>query len=862
MEAGTASTDVMEAPEWVECYSLEEEEGTEELWKLVSKEQQKGELIRAVNRPTTSSTQPATPPSETPSTLPSGTQDPTTPSDAPPTTTCSDAPPPTTPSDAPPPTTPSDVQQPTLPSDITSTPTNAQDSTTPSDIEVRTTPSSAPPSTAKPDATQKPPTFGQALKALASACSRETLQDFLKDKKGKVLGERRLVHFIDTGGQSIYHDIHPILITSPSIYLVVFSLKDFYEKDDEKRKSYFKSDLIQRPLRSIYTFGTNTPEKNDHLQLHPEAPKIFIVGTHLDQIPPDSWEQFLETVDEMIEEEISSNPYHQFVQYDTEGRSFWAVDNTQAGRKQDEASKEYISTLRLMVQDRSMEMSVRVPLTWMLLKMVMDSKGVRYCKYSKLLREALIRGYVREDSPDADLDTMLRLFHTLGLIYHKVPSECSKENSLVFIDPDCLYSATSDFLMAAREELEDSQGGSHKEQHQTEAATKGDTENSQGSSGVEKHPYQICTGGIQQIGSDSPTTQKPRQIQTIQKILGRGVESLKVIQRIGNSFSVFLFDMHTMLCSLERILMNVGQEAPDVVLQSLKEIQEGLETKNSPSEDVNTLQSKYRILAQEMVFKLMNSVRRALKSSEDKTHQLDSIIKEFWCQCRMARRSIELVDFNHLLLLLTELRIIAELNQPDCYVIPAALPKRDLTIHVAEGIEPLLFTLISDDDLTYYLPSGMFCCLINELVTVLRWTVLPLGRAHVAFKHDSFSGEMHVIEHESYIEIKLESDNAVCKTIREQIGKRIDRVYSMIYDPPKSRSTAVVKGAVVGFKCNCGRGTANTPHLAVYEEDKFECCTRCLLQGPTKLYIRPLTSQQKFWFADADKAGMQYIEAS
>ena len=48
VEAGTASTDVMEAPEWVECYSLEEG-GTEKAWKLLSAEQQQGELIRAVN---------------------------------------------------------------------------------------------------------------------------------------------------------------------------------------------------------------------------------------------------------------------------------------------------------------------------------------------------------------------------------------------------------------------------------------------------------------------------------------------------------------------------------------------------------------------------------------------------------------------------------------------------------------------------------------------------------------------------------------------------------------------------------------------------------------------------------------------
>ena len=205
------------------------------------------------------------------------------------------------------------------------------------------------------------------------------------------------------------------------------------------------------------------------------------MGTHLDRIPLDGQEQFLERIDEMIEEEISSKPYHQFVQYDTEGRSFWAVDNTLAGKEQDEDTKEYISTLRLMVQDRSMEMSVQVPLPWMLLKMVMDSKGVRYCKYSELLEEACSRGYVREDSPDADLDIMLRLFNALGLIYHKVPSGYKKEDSLVFIDPDCLYSATSDFLMAAMEEIECNQRGSEEGQIQA-AATKDEMADNQGGS--------------------------------------------------------------------------------------------------------------------------------------------------------------------------------------------------------------------------------------------------------------------------------------------------------------------------------------------------------------------------------------------
>ena len=969
VEAGTASTDVMEAPEWVECYSLEDD-GAEDLWKLVSKEQQKGELIRAVNELTINSTQLTT--------------------------------------------APSDAQNPTKPTDMTPT-TDA-----PSGTESRIMPTSAHPPTSKRDVAQKPATVRQALEALADVCSSEALQDFLKDKQGKVLGERRLIHFIDTGGQSIYHDIHPVLITSPSIYLVVFSLDDFQQKNDQGRLSYFRSDLIQRPLRSIYTFGRKNPEEKNLLQLQPEAPKIFIVGTHLDRIPLDGQEQFLERIDEMIEEEISSKPYHQFVQYDTEGRSFWAVDNSQAGKEQDEFTKEYISTLRLMVHERSMEMSVQVPLPWMLLKMVMDGQGVRYCKYSQLLEEARSRGYVREDSPDADLDIMLRLFNALGLIYHKVPSGYKKEDSLVFIDPDCLYSATSDFLMAAMEEIECTQRGSEEGQIQAAtkdemadnqrgseegqiraatkdktaavrrdrselpprtkqqtaseavrrdrpelpprtkrqtakeaessdnpelpprtkrravseeeqilaatkdktapvrrdrpelpprmkrqtakeaessdnpelpprtkrravsgekqilAATKDEVADSQGRSNVEKSPYQIYThltkpsmdlaGGKQQRESGLAKTQKPRQISATRKILGGGVESMKVIQRVSSSFNAFLSDMRTVLSSLEHTVMNVGQDDTDLVLQSLKEIQKGVGEKNKLFNAANTLQSKYRILAQEMVWKLINTVREVLQSSTsaDKKPKLDGIMEDFWCQCQMTRRSIEVDDFNHLLLLLTELRIIARLKQPDCYLIPAALPQLRDQAPVAGVIEPLLFTVISQDDLLYYLPSGLFCCLISELVTKLGWTVEPLGRTHVAFTHKDLTGVVHVVEHESYIEIKLESTlqvNVDCNSVREQIDERINTVYDTIYDPPESRRAVVgfpeTKRAVVGFKCNCGRGPAHTPHFAAYEEDKFESCVRCLLQGSTDVHMRPLTQQQLVWFSRPAVAGTQ-----
>ena len=785
VDGGTASTDIMEAPEWVECYSVEE--GADELWKLVSKQQQLGEVVRTVNSPH--------------ATVPSGASNAVKPTDDATIKVTDD----TAIKAADDTTAISTDGITTEPTDgITIQPTDGATGKLPDDTK------------AGPSVVPNSRTLGHALSALAGACSSEAVKEFLENKAGKVLGETHLIHFIDTGGQAIYHDVHPVLITSPSVYLVVFSLEDFYRKSDEERLEYFRSDLIQRPLRSIYTFGRKPPQQKGHLQLHPEAPRIFIVGTHLDRIlqkdkvegSDTACKQFLLAVNEMIEKEISTKPYHQFVQYDPLRRSFWAVDNTQAGKKQDEDVKKYISTFRRMVQDKSMEMSVRVPLPWMLLKVVMEGKGVHYLSYSQLLDEACIRGYVSERSPEADLDNMLKLFHILGLMYHKVPREYNdkKENSLVFINPDCLYSSTSDFLMAAKEEIDDSQR----------------------SSVVEEDPDQ--------------TSRKEYML----------VDSAKVVQRIDNVVRDFLFDMHKVLCELERILMNAGQKSSEVVSRNLAKIQKSVEGNTSTYREANTLHAKYKILAKEMVFRLTNSIRQVLQGSmsESKKAELDRIMDKFWVQCRTTRRSIEVADFDHLLQLLSDLRIIAQVNRLDCYVIPVALPQslddgwqKDEIEEGGIAHEPLLFTLISEDGLMCYLPSGLFCCLISELVTELRWTVIPLGRTHVAFTHKDFTGKVHLRECESYIMVNVKAKPKVplqvedLHYVREQMYKTINRVHTVIYHTPDAESV------VLGFQCTCADNAP--PHFATYQEDDFESCIMCLLPDSTEC---PLTEEQLVWF--------------
>ena len=675
------------------------------------------------------------------------------------------------------------------------------------------------------------------------------MQSYLKDKEGKVLGQRRLIHFIDTGGQAIYHDVHPVLITSPSVYLVVFSLKELYqEKSRKEQLAYFRDDLIQRPLRSIYTFGTKTPEKKDYVVLRSEAPKILIVGTHLDQISLDDsgMKVFLDDISKRIEEEICNKPYRWFVQYDPKDRSFWAVDNTQAGKEQDKGVKEYNTALRMMVQEGSTEMSVRVPLPWMLLKLAMEDKGQRHCKYCDLLDEARIKGYVREDSPDADLDAMLWLFHTLGLLYHKVPSRCSKANSLVFIDPDCLYSATSDFLMAAkeeiepatREEIEDSQGGSEEGQHQTQVASKEEMLHDKEMAGKESTPQE----------------QEPKGI----------VRKERIIKRIRRNLESIQCEVETVLETAENAMKHEATEdvlksLPDQLNRQLKEIEKGYKLSSGESQDASSVKAKQQLYVHRLVHSLASSVKALLDDAGrkgDVREEVDKAIKNIRRQ--YESRSIDISDMDQFLAILEDLRIVAKLSNSDCYVVPAALPKDCVVAHseIVGKAAPILVTMVSQTIMVVcYLPSGLFCCLISELVTKKGWTVHPLGRSHVAFTDENLTGKVHVLEHKSYIEIKVESQASLeelsktCQKVRKTIHKRVVHVYKTLYSNPTTDST-FEKSLVWGFHCKAHHG--DDTHIAAFEEDEYECYAECLLQDSSA--VQPVTAAHQVWSLKTVKA--------
>ena len=843
LEGGTASTDVMEAPQWVECYRMEEK-GAEELWKLLSSENQMGELLLAITSAEIGNAHSDAPPTTTPvETIPITSPDNTFPTD-----TLSDDSFTSTPNDVPPTDAISDgVNAPkdTLP---TTTPDEAPHTSIPEVASPTTKPSTAPSPVANP-----------LMTGLTSR--QKKLQDLLKHSEGKVLGGKSLVYFIDTGGQAIYHDVHPVLLTTPSVYLVVFSLKELHDqKNEEERLEYFKSKLIQHPLRSIYTFGTRKFQ-GSYLLSYPEDPTVFIVGTHLDLIQEENGcEDFLSKLHEMICIEIGNKPYRQFVKYDPNGRSFWAVDNTKAGREQDENFKKYILALHNAVLDPSMEMSVKVPLAWMLLKNVMDSEGMRCCHYSQLREKACSSKVVEESSASKDLDTLLRLFHMLGLVYHKVPRGYKKEESLVFIDPDCLYSATSDFLMAAKEEIEDS----YKDQQQRQAATMEEIEDIHGGSEEVAHLIQTATMDEHEfIQEDRGECQHLKQPATMELHLDEEVvgivDTKKVMERIESKSASYQRKIYTVLKTVEDIMDVFGQQPTEVVLRSLHaqlnkycgELKQQCELSHRECPHVSSMAAKQQLLTFKLVHSLVSTVQGLLGDSAEKGEAhakevMENAIESVKAQCQ----SRLITDTEQFLAILADLRIVAKVDA-DRFVVPAALP--DVSHQIHREAASILVTMVSQTIMqACYLPSGLFCCLISELVTGLGWTVFPVGRTHIAFEQVGLpGGRVHIKEWESYIEVTLESEASpdltqTCQTIRKEIQDSIIKVCKDLYN---TAGTAFDEPLVWGFQCKKHQGTNEAEtHIAAFHEDDGSFYAECLLQDCNA--VQDVTSEQQVWASD------------
>ena len=382
--------------------------------------------------------------------------------------------------------------------------------------------------------------------------------------------------------------------------------------------------------------------------------------------------------------------------------------------------------------------------------------------------------------------------------------------------------------LASTEETEDDQGGSEEGQHQTQAAS-----------------------SEEMFGDKEMARERGRQ----QKQEAGIVQKRRVIERIQcNSESI----KSAIEAELHTAEQAIKQEATEDVLTSLQDQLKKIEQQyklpaRDSQDDAASVKDKQQLYIHRLVKSLASSVKAVLGDAggngdvqrvrREVGEAVESIRKHY------QGRSIVSRDMDQVLSILSDLRIVAKLSGSDRYVVPAALPEGSNSLNIFGSADSILVTVVSQTVMEVcFLPSGLFCCLISELVTKLGWTVEPLGRTHVAFTHEDLTGVVHVVEHESYIEIKLESPAPLeelpktCQNVRDMIHRSIVYVYKTFYSDPTADS-AFEESLVWGFRCEEHPG--DDTHIAAFEEDGYECCAECLLQDSGA--VQPVTAAQRVW---------------
>ena len=114
------------------------------------------------------------------------------------------------------------------------------------------------------------------------------------------LQDERLLQFIDTGSQLSFHDILPLFLTTPAVYLQVFNMSqplDSHPTDAMRLESgqvsseespFTNKELLIRSLTSIHSLSDrplSIPEFGIGNTLHKSPPNVLVIGTHKDKVP-------------------------------------------------------------------------------------------------------------------------------------------------------------------------------------------------------------------------------------------------------------------------------------------------------------------------------------------------------------------------------------------------------------------------------------------------------------------------------------------------------------------------------------------------------------------------------------------------
>ena len=305
---------------------------------------------------------------------------------------------------------------------------------------------------------------GDKFDSIALMSSRIYREMQNPDLADVALSDAHLLQFLDCGGQLAYHDILPLFVNIPAIYLNVFNVTEELTEcpiDElcsiEGNKMYAAKSALsvaEMVTRSVMTVCSLPARK---VPLLPDVtceskPRVILVGTHLDKLDEKDADVKLKASNEilqktlqlksrLLERAVIPNEKSQLMFFPVNNKLY--VDKSHQSHKRCKCKHcRATKNLKRRITKQAMEGAVKVdvPVRWYLHQLLELSQSEKpFYSYSELYERCKAEGCVTDVG---EFHAMVTYFHALGLLVHLCGADVwhSEESAcLVFTNPSYLF---------------------------------------------------------------------------------------------------------------------------------------------------------------------------------------------------------------------------------------------------------------------------------------------------------------------------------------------------------------------------------------------------------------------------------------
>ena len=292
------------------------------------------------------------------------------------------------------------------------------------------------------------------------------------------LPDAHLLQFLDCGGQLAYHDILPLFVNIPAIYLNVFNVAEELTEcpidelcSTEGNKMYSAKSALsvaEMITRSVMTVHSLADRK---VQLLPNVPceskpRLLLVGTHLDKLVEKDADEKLKAVNgilnrtlqlksRLLERAVVPNEKFQLMFFPVNNKLY--VDNSHQSSKCCKC-KHCCATknLKRRITKQAMDdaVKVKVPVKWYLHQLLeLNQSEKPLYSYSELFQHCKDEGSVTDLG---EFHAMVTYFHALGLLIHLCGADVGhteESTCQVFTNPSYLFENISRLYQVQFEEV-------------------------------------------------------------------------------------------------------------------------------------------------------------------------------------------------------------------------------------------------------------------------------------------------------------------------------------------------------------------------------------------------------------------------